>query len=79
MPGERPPPNMPPSGGAAVLFTTSVRMSGNPSMSKSPIRKGIRAGFPELVDLGSAKRIEVVPGNRSETGIEVNDFKGNMD
>lgn len=59
------------------MFTIRVRMSGNPSMSKSPIRKGIKAGFPELVDLGSAKRIAVVPGNRSETGIEVNDFIGN--
>ena len=31
-PGFRPPPKMPPEGGAAVLFGTSVKMSGNPSM-----------------------------------------------
>lgn len=64
--------NMPPSGGMAVAFTTDARISGNPSLSKSPTLSGISGDSFDVLD-GWEKSNDVVPGTIVDTGMLVKD------
>lgn len=65
---------MPPSAGTAVAFTTDARISGNPSLSKSPTLRGINGDSFDVRD-GCENSKDVVPGRRDETGVLVNDWR----
>jgi hypothetical protein len=65
---------IPPSAGTAVPFTTDARISGNPSLSKSPTLSGIRGDSFDVFD-GCEKSKDVVPGRREDIGMLVKDWK----